>query len=154
MIRDVKGNILTPASKDDEFITIVCQQVNCVGVMGAGLAKQIKARFPSVFEQYKSRCAERRDNLGTVLYCATDNQAGYVVANLFGQVGFGTDARQTDYSALKRCFLRIKQDYPKATIRIPYRLGCGLAGGDWNVVKGLIEAVLGNNNIEIWHLPE
>ena len=46
MINIVKGNILN-ATED-----IICQQVNCKGVMGAGLAKQIKEKYPEVFESY------------------------------------------------------------------------------------------------------
>ena len=34
-------------------IDILCHQVNCQGVMGAGLAKQIRSKYPEVYEQYK-----------------------------------------------------------------------------------------------------
>ncbi|WP_223260709.1 hypothetical protein [Bacillus sp. LNXM65] len=42
MIKTVDGNILE-ASED-----IICHQVNCKGVMGAGLAKQIKSKYPNI----------------------------------------------------------------------------------------------------------
>jgi O-acetyl-ADP-ribose deacetylase (regulator of RNase III) len=32
--------------------------VNCVGVMGAGLARDFRARFPAVHQDYLSRCAD------------------------------------------------------------------------------------------------
>ena len=32
---------------------VICHQVNCQGVMGAGIAKQIRARWPEVYEDYK-----------------------------------------------------------------------------------------------------
>lgn len=35
---------------------ILCHQVNCVGVMGAGIALQIKGKWPEVFKQYKDKC--------------------------------------------------------------------------------------------------
>ncbi|WP_370956757.1 hypothetical protein AB3239_10910 [Bacillus subtilis] len=48
MIKIVKGNILD-ASED-----IIVQQVNCKGVMGAGLAKAILNKYPNVKKEYQS----------------------------------------------------------------------------------------------------
>lgn len=47
MIKKVDGNILE-TSED-----IICHQVNCKGVMGAGLAKQIKSKYLNVYKEYK-----------------------------------------------------------------------------------------------------
>ena len=33
---------------------VICQQVNCQGVMGSGLAKQIRDKWPIVYEKYKA----------------------------------------------------------------------------------------------------
>ena len=38
--------------------------VNCVGIMGKGVAEQFKKRFPSMFEDYQSRCAAKAVHLG------------------------------------------------------------------------------------------
>lgn len=57
MIKTVEGNILD-AEED-----IICHQVNCKGVMGAGLAKQIKSKYPNVYKDYKRLCAEQGDDL-------------------------------------------------------------------------------------------
>ena len=51
---------------------IICHQINCQGIMGAGLAKQIHAMFPQVYEMYQRNCtqaANRQDLLGKVLFC-------------------------------------------------------------------------------------
>ena len=42
-IKFVSGNILTFPERDED--TIICHQVNCKGVMGAGLAKQISDKL-------------------------------------------------------------------------------------------------------------
>lgn len=39
---------------------ILVNTVNCVGVMGAGLAKQFKARYPDMFHHYKQACQTGR----------------------------------------------------------------------------------------------
>lgn len=50
MIRIVKGSLLR-ANED-----ILGHQVNTLGAMGAGLAKQIKEKYPYVYEDYKNLC--------------------------------------------------------------------------------------------------
>jgi len=38
--------------------------VNCVGVMGKGIAEQFKGRFPAMFDDYKRRCKRKDVQLG------------------------------------------------------------------------------------------
>ena len=47
MVKVVYGNLLDSSAK------YICHQVNCKGVMGSGVAKQIKEKWPSVFRRYK-----------------------------------------------------------------------------------------------------
>ena len=56
MIKTVNGNILE-ATED-----IICHQVNCQGVMGSGLAKQIRSKWPSVFADYKTTAIDAMRN--------------------------------------------------------------------------------------------
>ena len=64
------GDIFSPNRTGHELI--ICHQINCQGIMGAGLAKQIHAMFPQVYEMYQRNCtqaANRQDLLGKVLFC-------------------------------------------------------------------------------------
>lgn len=158
-IKTVIGDILTPNTNEDKMI-LVCHQVNCKGVMGAGLAKQIRDKFPSVYQNYKDKCMlirEGHGGLGDVQFCGvlSEDDAGYIIANVFGQDGCGRDKCYTDYNALYRAFTDIAFFWPNATIRIPYLFGCGLAGGDWNTVTSIIQKTLVSRgvNVEIWKLP-
>ena len=56
-IKFVNGNILTFPERDED--TIICHQVNCKGVMGAGLAKQIRDKWPVVFDEYKTAIIDK-----------------------------------------------------------------------------------------------
>jgi len=47
MIKEIKGDLLTVNAD------INVQQVNCKGKMGSGLAKQIRSKYPFVYEEYK-----------------------------------------------------------------------------------------------------
>ena len=65
-----KGNILNTKCN------IICQQVNCKGVMGAGLALQIRRKWTIVYKDYKQYCnsANKYNNLlGNVLFTKVEN---------------------------------------------------------------------------------
>ena len=149
-----------------EPTNIVCHQVNCMGVMGAGLALQIKKQYPFVYNEYKNLCelykntrlsslllgkAQVVDLVHNISMYNTMTEFYYdnsfSICNLFGQFGFGTDKVQTDYNSLSDsimnlCFLISDFSQSKqlkvVTISVPYGMGCGLAGGDWKKVEPLI----------------
>lgn len=62
-IKIIEGNILD-CDKD-----IIVQQVNCQGVMGGGLAKQILMRYPEVPKEYKKYWAKRKKNIAEQEIC-------------------------------------------------------------------------------------
>jgi len=124
---------------------IICHQVNCQGVMGSGVAKQIRDKYPSVYRAYKQlsdKFADRKEMLlGNVLHSLTGVDSP-VIANCFAQLDYGVGKVQTDYEALRHCFSEVlyyTQTYDEPpTIAMPYGIGCGLAGGDWEIVSGII----------------
>lgn len=152
-IKFVNGDILTFPERDGD--TIICQQVNCRGVMGAGLAKQIRDKWPAVYNEY-IRVTDVCDKLMLGSYQNIKVGPHLYVVNLFGQDGYGRDKRYTNYAALTAALFRAMKENPHATFRIPYGLGCGLAGGNWVTVLNLIEEAANawNVNVEIWVLPK
>ena len=60
MIRHKTGDIFTSTA------TGFVNPVNCVGVMGAGLAKEFKIRYPEMFVQYKKDCSDGKYKPGRV----------------------------------------------------------------------------------------
>lgn len=140
---------------------IIAHQVNCMGVMGSGIARQIKNSFPNVFATYKRFCDAHIDCpekiLGTALICV--EQYGVIgfqkqcVANLFAQCRYGRDGKQyTDYDALEKALIGL-ESYARSmnlTVAIPYKMGCALGGGDWdNVVYPMIERIFSDTDILI-----
>lgn len=127
-IKYVNGDILSPNSNLDRAV-VVCHQVNCMGKMGAGLAKQVATTFPGVYAAYKDACKTSGiNNLGDVQLCSCLAERGYVIANVFGQENFGREKQHTDYGALRKAFFNLSH-MENTTIRIPYKMGCGLGGG-------------------------
>jgi O-acetyl-ADP-ribose deacetylase (regulator of RNase III) len=140
----VKGDIL------DAKHGIIGHQVNCRMVMGAGLAKQIRDKYPMVFTEYKEvmGAAEYHKRLGKCQLVQVGPDL--YVANLFGQADFvPRGVCHTDYNALSMAMNGL-HDWRKMNwsaevdmpIYLPSGLGCGLAGGDWKVVEGLISSAI------------
>jgi O-acetyl-ADP-ribose deacetylase (regulator of RNase III) len=152
MIIEREGDILD--SRDD----VILHQVNCKGVMGAGLAKKIADAWPAVLEDYTGRFRNgpRSDLLGLSFFTQISKTPCQWVVSLFGQDGYGTDKRHTDYSALRRAIQSfVARSYLGfSTISVPYKLGCGLGGGDWDIVKSIIEEELADYKVTVWRLPE
>jgi O-acetyl-ADP-ribose deacetylase (regulator of RNase III) len=124
---------------------IIAHQVNCKGVMGAGLACQIRQRYPQVFTRYKKYCDQGVFTLGKIQLIQVSSTPLYV-ANLAGQDGYGRNDLYTNYLALGECLhkLNLKAKELRLTPYLPYGIGCGLAGGKWSIVSSFIERYCSN----------
>ncbi|MED4861503.1 Appr-1-p processing protein [Bacillus atrophaeus] len=157
MINVIKGNILD-ATED-----IIVQQVNCKGVMGAGLAKAILKRYPNVKSEYQSfrnfnlnKGLTDKDLLGLVNYVRVTD--GKVIANVFGQIEIKKNRFDktvyTKTEALTRGLKEVKElsKQLNKSVAIPYGIGSGLAGGDWNMVSELIDSIFSDYKVTIYKL--
>ena len=66
-IKLIKGNIFTSSSK-----TLV-NTVNCVGVMGAGIALEFRLRHPKMFRKYQELCEQGEIKIGSLWLYQTDD---------------------------------------------------------------------------------
>lgn len=145
----VKGNLL------DAPFQFIAHQVNCRGVMGAGLALQIKNKYPEVYDTYKTFCNTYtvKPPLGKSLCVWTKDN--HCIINVFGQLGYGRGQQQTDYEALYSGFAMAAEEIRNTFLNgnpcyqipivIPYGIGCGLAGGDWEKVEEILKLVEKNH---------
>lgn len=134
----------------------ILHQVNCQGVMGSGVAKQVREKYPKVYDAYKRWCDTMPHNalLGMVQFVKTKeeyNTSFHGILNLFAQDNFGYDGKcYTDYESLRKCLIYVRNclvGHP--TIAIPYLMSCHRGGGDWNVVYKMIEEVFGDSDCEV-----
>ena len=58
MIKTVVGDLFESQAQT------IANPVNCVGVMGKGLALEFKKRYPLMFEDYKARCKAKKVKTG------------------------------------------------------------------------------------------
>lgn len=155
MIKQINGNIF------DSKADVICHQVNVYGVMGAGIAAEVKQRYPQVDKEYRYKCSYAKDIsdlLGGVQFVETYYGSRQYISNCFSQCEVpDSNGVLTSYSAIAECFVCVKNWLiinKKKTVAIPYKIGCGIAGGDWNKVSEIIENVFGNDDLtcEIWKL--
>lgn len=133
---------------------IIGHQVNCQMVMGAGLAKQLRGKWPQVFSEYNAllKRIPLKKRLGKCQIVEIYPRRLYV-ANLFGQYNYiPRGVQHTDYTALAMAlrhlnFWRNKVMGPEFPISLPHGLGCGLAGGSWHIVRGIIQDTIPNARI-------
>ena len=128
----IDGDILTVSRG------IICHQVNCKHVMGAGLAAAIRKKYPLHYEDYIKTDA----HLGELV--TTQMSDDLYIVGIYGQLGYGRDKRYTDYEALEKGLtaVGVLSSSLGLPVYLPYGIGCGLAGGDWTIVKTIIDKVL------------
>ncbi|MWV44867.1 Appr-1-p processing protein [Paenibacillus sp. HJL G12] len=148
MIKIIKGNLLD-ASED-----IIGHQVNCQGVMGSGVAKLLRDKYSNLYPSYKQFCNnyDPHDLLGKCHIVKTGDK---YISNLFGQLNYGRrKLRYTDYEALKESLTTLKNEAQKRglSVALPFNIGCGLANGDWDVVKGIIEETFCDYRVTLYKL--
>lgn len=150
MVRIIKGDLMESSAK------YICHQVNCQGAMRSGVAKQIREKWPVVFDRYKAACdkyKDKRDELLGKIQCVKVEE-GTAVINIFGQNKYGYDGNQyTDLDALcTACKYIASKVKAGETIAMPYRIGCGLGGGDWGKVLDMLTDVFREHHLTLYKL--
>ena len=148
MIKHLKCNIF------DSGADVICHQVNCQGVMGSGLAKQVKDRHPEVYESYINYLnfceRQKQQPLGSYTFAKAFG-TNYWVLNIFGQDDYGRDKQHTDYDALRKALLAARDSTlgKYVTVAFPYKMGCDRGGGDWDIVYNIIKEVFADQKGDI-----
>jgi O-acetyl-ADP-ribose deacetylase (regulator of RNase III) len=116
---------------------VIVHQVNCKKVMGAGLALQIRRKYPQHFADYMA--AEPK--LGDIV--VTRIHSTLYIVGIYGQYSYGRYGLHTNYSALRIAMIKAAQFAAQKNLPlyIPYGIGCGLAGGDWNRVAAILSDI-------------
>lgn len=140
MITYVRGNIM-----DSKVQTLACP-VNCVGVMGKGLALEFKKTFDGLLRGYAEACKSGRLRIGCPwIYRVNDarqvlcfpTKDHWKMPSLYAYIESGL---------VGLCELSVQGEIH--SLALP-ALGCGLGGLEWSQVKPLIEKYLGGLPIPI-----
>jgi len=120
--------------------------VNCVGIMGKGVAQEFKKRYPAMFEDYVARCARKEVRLGQpYLY---KDPAGKLIINFPTKDHWRSPSRLSDVERGLDYFLLHYREWSIKSIAFP-PLGCGNGGLHWSEVGPLIYEKLYRLSIDV-----
>ena len=150
MIQEGTGDLLTCGAD------MICHQANFYGVMGAGVAYSIwnKLLDTTARNAYCNLCRSHgRELLGTVQtlpFIRADGSSA-LVCNLFCQDDrVQDDGSLTRYDCMRRCLEQVEREaklHGAKRVALPSGMGCGIAGGNWNTVRAIIDDVFGKSPV-------
>lgn len=134
MIERIQGDLLI---SDTEALV---NAVNCVGVMGKGIALQFKKAFPENFKAYEAACRREEVKPGHMFVVETGQMFNprYIINFPTKRHWRGKSLYEDIESGLKALVREVQQRKIRS-IAVP-PLGSGLGGLQWNRVKAMIEA--------------
>lgn len=122
---------------------VICHGANCKSVMGGGIAPKMAAAF-GCNEFPMELLGTDINKLGCIDYkpfYMLEGDTQFTVVNAYTQFDYGTYKINLDYEALTLCLRKMNSEFEGMHIGLP-QIGCGLAGGDWNRVKEIIQREL------------
>jgi O-acetyl-ADP-ribose deacetylase (regulator of RNase III) len=165
-INIIKGNLLdfpTHCETDpDKYLGInnIAHSCNCQNVMGGGIAKQIKDRYPKAYEADAEFHNEEYNDgggwkgaIGNYSKAVIETQWTHLphatIYNLYTQSGFSTKQREVNYEYFWRAMKAMQEDLlftqhetgESQVLGLPHGISCGLAGGNWKIIKAMIEDI-------------
>ncbi|PHR85441.1 MAG: hypothetical protein COA59_00295 [Colwellia sp.] len=124
--------------------------VNCVGVMGAGVALAFKKKYPEMFKEYAKKCKAGLIQPGKPSVW----HSGDMFSKSIEIINFPTKdhwRKPSEYEYIESGLIWLSEYLKQknnVTLTLP-ALGCGHGGLDWSRVKKLIENYLGDSQNKI-----
>jgi O-acetyl-ADP-ribose deacetylase (regulator of RNase III) len=135
MIFFTQGNLVT------SHLDAITNTVNCVGVMGKGLALQFKTHHPDNFQAYAKACSQGLVRPGKMFIFSTGKPAPRFIVNFPTKRHWRDGSRLEDIASGLKALKEDIVELGVTSIGIP-PLGCGCGGLDWAVVREMIEEEL------------
>lgn len=135
MIFIKKGNLL-----QDEAEALI-NTVNCVGIMGKGIALQFKQAYPEVFKEYEKACRREEVQPGKMHFVETKSlfNPKYII-NFPTKRHWKNKSRMEDIESGLVDLVKVIKELNIKSIAVP-PLGCGNGGLKWADVRPKIETV-------------
>ena len=148
-IQYIKGDATSPEGSENKIIVHVC---NDIGGWGKGFVMAISKKWKTPEKQYREWFKSKNDfELGKVQFVQVEEDLW--VANLIGQHKINKDENgeaPIRYHAIEEGLEAIF-DFAKtnnASVHMP-RIGCGLAGGKWEMIEPIILENLSSQDIKV-----
>lgn len=144
----LKGDATFPQVKGYKVIAHIC---NNRGSWGAGFVMAISKKWSSPEIEYRKWIETKTATLGEIQLVPVEDEI--VIANMIAQDGFVNflNPVAVRYESLKECLnklaYRIKAN--DVSVHMP-RIGCGIAGGKWELIEPIIKETLCKNDIQVY----
>lgn len=118
---------------------------NARGVMGSGVAKIVKEKYPEAYFAYRTAFETTGLQLGTTLWVKIGEK---FIINAITQQDYGRKNKlYVSYDAIRKCIREINSvcfetqipDGENITSVAFPKIGAGLANGDWEIIEKIIE---------------
>ena len=148
----VEGNLLD----FPEGIDTIIQNCNIRSIMGAGLALQIKNRYPEAYQADKKFLPKDEDRFGR--YSTADVGGGRTIVNIYAQDLYGKNLSESGspfrieyYEKSLKAFLDASHfDLDDMVLGIPWTIGSGLAAGCWDTIRLATEQICKENGVKAY----
>lgn len=173
-IKYLKGDA-TVVQRSKTMTTVICHCCNAFGGWGRGFVVPLGMKYPKAKSDYVNFClpfqqsnVKRNELMGQL--CLSKVEDNIYVANIIGQYYYSRnqrdftnnigveakflptkDGRYVNYESIRSGFRKLLSLMKDAefTVQMP-KLGCGLAGGDWNIIEKIIVEELSTNDIQVY----
>lgn len=148
-INYIKGDATSPQSIGTKVIVHIC---NDVGGWGKGFVMALSKKWKEPENQYREWYKSKINfELGEIQFVKVDEDIW--VANLIGQHKINKDKNGNApirYDSIEEGLKKVASFalQQNANVNMP-RIGCGLAGGKWELIEPIISKTLLENNIEV-----
>lgn len=152
-IKIIDGNLLDFPNGID-FIAHSCNTQN---IMGGGIARQIKDRYPNAYSADCHAMMNNDNQLGWYSFAVTDATQNKGIYNMYTQDKIGGN-RAVNYEAFYVALNKVvdhiewqmKSEDEEKILGLPWGISCGLAGGSWNVIFSMINDILIDRNLKTY----
>ena len=144
-----KGDATKPITTGNKIIVHVC---NDVGGWGKGFVMAISSKWAAPEKDYREWYKSKTNfSLGEIQLVQVENDMW--VANMIGQRNINKDENGNPpvrYEAIESALQKVAvlASEKKASVHMP-RIGCGLAGGKWEIMEPIIIRSLSEKDIEV-----
>lgn len=145
-MKTTTGNLITLAEQG--HFDVIVHGCNCFHTMGAGIAAEIKRRYPAAYSVDVAKSVKGdRSKLGTFTAALVTGPgplwAEFVIVNAYTQYQYGVPKNNifVSYNAVTQVFNSIARTYGAYRIGYP-KIGAGLAGGKWDKISLIIDKCL------------
>lgn len=150
IVKYIKGDLL------ETDLMNIAHGCNAQGVMGSGVAKAVRAKYPEVFKAYKAVYDRSGLFVGEVVYVETHD--GKTIHNMITQENYGRTPgfKFVSYDGIYTCFKYLNADVSlreegMIDLAIP-KIGSQLGGGNWDAIKAIIDSVTPDIDIIVYSI--